>query len=163
MDIKETVVVDKNTGEVLDNKAEIIRHKKVSDDTFISVYLNDMSGLMNIKNQTELRILAWMWKLSTYPDDEFPGNCVVLGDLLMDKIEKDLNIKRQTIRNTVVNLVKTKVLIKDTKHRSTYYLNPEYFFKGKVNELPKVRQVILQYDIENESNKTKNNETQNNL
>lgn len=93
MDIKETVVVDKNTGEVLDNKAEIIRHKKVSDDTFISVYLNDMSGLMNIKNQTELRILTWMWKLSTYPDDEFPGNCVVLGDLLMDKIEKDLNIK----------------------------------------------------------------------
>lgn len=58
MDIKETVVIDKNTGEVLDNKAEIISYKKVSDDTFISVYLNDMSGLMNIKNQTELRILA---------------------------------------------------------------------------------------------------------
>lgn len=153
MDIKETTIIDKTTGEVLDSTAEITKYKKVSEDTFISVYLNDMSGLMNIKNQTELRILAWMWKLSTYPDNEFPGNCVILGDLLMDKIEKDLNIKRQTIRNTVANLVKTKVLIKDNQHRSTYYLNPEYFFKGKVQDLSKVRKVILQYDIDNQINK----------
>lgn len=81
----------------------------------------------------------------------------------MDKIEKDLDIKRQTIRNTVAHLVKTKVLIKDAKHRSTYYLNPEYFFKGKVDELPKVRQVVLQYDVENESNKIKDNGTKNDL
>ena len=58
MDIKETVVIDKTTGEVLGNKAEIIKYRKVSKDSFISVYLDDMSGLMNIKNQTELRILA---------------------------------------------------------------------------------------------------------
>ena len=153
MDIKETTVIDKTTGEVLDSTAEIIKYKKVTEDSFISVYLNDMSGLMNIKNQTELRILAWMWKLSTYPDNEFPGNCVILGDHLMDKIEKDLNNKRQTIRNTVAHLVKTKVLIKDNQHRSTYYLNPEYFFKGKVQDLPKVRKVILQYDIDNQTNK----------
>lgn len=60
MDIKETTIIDKTTGEVLDSTAEITKYKKVSEDTFISVYLNDMSGLMNIKNQTELRILAWM-------------------------------------------------------------------------------------------------------
>ncbi|MCI7442282.1 MAG: hypothetical protein MSA89_04230 [Clostridium sp.] len=60
MDIKETTVIDKTTGEVLDSTAEIIKYKKVTEDSFISVYLNDMSGLMNIKNQTELRILAWM-------------------------------------------------------------------------------------------------------
>lgn len=58
MDIKETTVIDKTTGEVLDSTAEIIKYKKVTEDSFISVYLNDMSGLMNIKNQTELRILA---------------------------------------------------------------------------------------------------------
>ena len=60
MDIKETTVIDKTTGEVLDSTAEIIKYKKITEDSFISVYLNDMSGLMNIKNQTELRILAWM-------------------------------------------------------------------------------------------------------
>ena len=60
MDIKETTVIDKTTGEVLDSTAEIVKYKKVTEDSFISVYLNDMSGLMNIKNQTELRILAWM-------------------------------------------------------------------------------------------------------
>lgn len=89
-----------------------------------------------------------MWKLSSFPDEEFPGNCVVLGDLLLDKIEKDLGIKRQTIRNTVSSLVKNKVLIKDSEHRATYYLNPEYFFKGKLTDLPKVRQVVLKYEIE---------------
>lgn len=154
MKVKQTTVINQETGEVLEDKSEIVSIKEVPKDSFINVYLNDMSGLMNIRTQTELRILAWMWKLSTFPDNEFPGNCVVLGDLLMDKIEKDLKIKRQTIRNTVSNLVKTQVLLKDDKHRSTYYLNPKYFFKGKLSDLPKVRQVVLQYVIQDE---TKNN------
>lgn len=71
----------------------------------------------------------------------------------MDKIEKDLKIKRQTIRNCVSSLVKSGILIKDDKHRSTYYLNPMYFFKGSLKDLPKVREVVLRYEINDEETK----------
>lgn len=58
MNVKNKTVIDNLTGEVLSESTEIIQIKNVSKDTFINVYLNDLSGLMNIKNQTELRILA---------------------------------------------------------------------------------------------------------
>lgn len=81
------------------------------------------------------------------------GNCIVVGDLLFDKIENDLNIKRQTIRNCLSNLAKTQTIIKDPDHRSTYYLNPKYFYKGKIDELPKTRKVILTYTEETNNDK----------
>lgn len=138
-------VVDSNTGEILEETTTIVAERKYTKDNFIYLYLNDLSGIMNIKTQTELRVLAWLWKFSSYPDDGMTGNCIVVGDLLFDKIENDLGIKRQTIRNCISGLAKTQTIIKDPKHRSTYYLNPKYFYKGKINELPKTRKVILTY------------------
>lgn len=58
MKVKQTTVINQETGEVLEDKSEIVSIKEVPKDSFINVYLNDMSGLMNIKTQTELRILA---------------------------------------------------------------------------------------------------------
>ena len=51
-------MINQETGEVLEDKSEIVSVKEVPKDSFINVYLNDMSGLMNIRTQTELRILA---------------------------------------------------------------------------------------------------------
>lgn len=42
---------------------------------------------------------------------------------------------------------KSKILVKDKKHRATYYLNPKYFFKGRLEDLPKIRKVMLEYEI----------------
>lgn len=58
MKVKQTTVINQETGEVLEDKSEIVSIKEVPKDSFINVYLNDMSGLMNIRTQTELRILA---------------------------------------------------------------------------------------------------------
>ena len=145
-------VVDSNTGEILEETTTIVAERKYTKDTFIYLYLNDLSGIMNIKNQTELRVLAWLWKFSSYPDDDVAGNCVVVGDLLFDKIEKDLCLKRQTIKNCISGLAKEQIIIKDPDHRSTYYLNPKYFYKGKIDELPKTRKVILTYTEETNKN-----------
>ena len=53
-------VVDSNTGEILEETTTIVAERKYTKDTFIYLYLNDLSGIMNIKNQTELRVLAWL-------------------------------------------------------------------------------------------------------
>jgi len=147
MEVKEKIVVDCDSGEVMEHTADIVRVRKISSDSFVNVYLDDMSGILNVKSKTDLRILAWMWKFSSFPSDECPGNCVFLCDMLMERIEKDLCISRQTIRNCICNMSKSKILVKDKKHRATYYLNPKYFFKGRLEDLPKIRKVMLEYEI----------------
>lgn len=147
MEVKEKIVVDYNSGEVVEHTADIVKVRRVNSDAFVNVYLDDMSGILNVKSKTDLRILAWMWKFSSFPTDECPGNCVFLCDMLMERIEKDLKISRQTIRNCICNMSKSGILIKDRNHRATYYLNPKYFFKGRVEDLPRVRRVLLKYEI----------------
>lgn len=53
-------VVDSNTGEILEETTTIVAERKYTKDNFIYLYLNDLSGIMNIKTQTELRVLAWL-------------------------------------------------------------------------------------------------------
>lgn len=56
-EIKEEV--DINTGEVITLRSSVSKTTKFysSQEEFIQVYLNDMSGLMNITSKTELQIL----------------------------------------------------------------------------------------------------------
>ena len=53
----------------------------------------------------------------------------------------------QSVRNVISSLVKNpkRLLIKDQKFRSTYYLNPQYFFKGALKDRPKVMKYIFEY------------------
>lgn len=53
-------VVDSNAGEILEETTTIVAERKYTKDNFIYLYLNDLSGIMNIKTQTELRVLAWL-------------------------------------------------------------------------------------------------------
>lgn len=53
-------VVDSNTGEILEETTTLVAERKYTKNNFIYLYLNDLSGIMNIKTQTELRVLAWL-------------------------------------------------------------------------------------------------------
>ena len=58
MEVKEKIVVDYNSGEVVEHTADIVKVRRVNSDTFVNVYLDDMSGILNVKSKTDLRILA---------------------------------------------------------------------------------------------------------
>lgn len=147
MKVTNKVVIDGTTGDILEDTTTIVNVKKIDSDSFVSVYLNDMSGIMNVKNQTELRVLYYMWKESTFPNDKVPGNRIVISGCFFDDVEEGVGICRQSIRNCISSLSKSGVIIKDRKNRSTYYLNPKYFFKGRLEDLPRVRRVMLEYEI----------------
>lgn len=51
-----------------------------------------------------------------------------------DTIKIKTNLAAGTIRNTITSLVKKKMLLKDSRYKAVYYLNPEYFFKGKISD-----------------------------
>lgn len=106
-----------------------------------------MAGLMNISTKSELQVLCCLWKYSSYPNDDNKGNCVIINPKVLGDIEKTTGLQIPSIRNIISKLVKSDkhLLVKDPEYRATYYLNPTYFFKGALNDRPKVMKVVLTY------------------
>ena len=152
-EIKEEV--DINTGEVITLRSSVSKTTKFysSQEEFIQVYLNDMSGLMNITSKTELQILMQLWKLSSFNGDDNSGNFIIINQKIIADLSKQINIKEQSVRNSITSLIKNKKkpLIKDPNFRATYYLNPIYFFKGALKDRPKVMEIVLQYVDSNDN------------
>lgn len=142
--------VDPETGEVYKVvDSHVISTQKIykNQEEFIQIYLEDMAGLMNISSKSELQVLCCLWKYSSYPSESEKGNCVIINSKILKDIEQTTGLKLQSIRNIINKLVKgdKHLLIKDPDFRATYYLNPQYFFKGALRDRPKVMKVVLTY------------------
>lgn len=118
-----------------------MRPKKES----IYICLENLADWLDVNTKAEIQILCCLWKYSTYVDDNNKGNCVFISKMLIADIQNVTTLKEQTIRNIISSLSKKKLLIKDTRFRGTYYLNPIYFFKGPLKERPKTTNFILSY------------------
>ena len=127
-------VIDQLTGEILEST--ITNRKKVKPDEFMQVYLHDMAGLMQIKTLGQVKVLVWLWKDSTWYEstDTYPGNKVTINKQLIDFIAGQIGLKEGVIRNAVSYFVKVGILLKDSSYRGVYYMNPIYFFKGKIGD-----------------------------
>ena len=142
----EKVEIDHPSGEIISESKTIIRNVKAKE--FIQVYLDDMSGLLNIKTKAEKDVLIWFWKFSKFPDETFSANYVSLDAILFEKITTETGLKEQSIRNTIVSLVKKDLLIKDKTKRGIYYLNKKYFWKGKISDITKNIDLNVNYNID---------------
>lgn len=145
--INKTTTINED-GEILDQRQEITQvfTKKISTEKFLQVYLNDLSGLFQLNSSTEIKLLSLMWRDSRYNDDNSDiGNIVYTIKDLKEQWVKEMGSSMGTINNTITKLVTKGLLISKPKSRSVYYLNPQYFFKGNTKDLPKVKQVLMQY------------------
>ena len=147
-------VVDTETGEITQHvTSQTITSRKFykTHEEFIQIYLEDMSGLLSITSKSELQVLCLLWKYSTYNEND-KGNCVLITPKIVNDIVTETGLVTQSVRNIISSLVKNpkKLLIKDPQFRSTYYLNPQYFFKGALKDRPKVMQIVLSYVNDNE-------------
>lgn len=133
---KTDVVVDSQTGEVKEETTTFVQYCKNKED-FIFVFLNDMSGFLNIRNGIESHILAYIWKNSTKAKDDSLGNEFVLNSSIVKRMAEYASIKEQSVRNTLSSLCKKGIIIKGKEGRGLYYLNPKLFFKGNPNEREK--------------------------
>lgn len=152
-------VVNEETGEVSTVVAshEITTQKYYTNtDEFIQVYLKDISGVIRVSSKAEIQVLAHLWKCSNYTEnDKENGNCVVLSAKVIDDIKEETGLTEASIRNLISKLSKprdygntddtTPLLIKHKKFRGTYYLNPTYFFKGKLKDRPKAIRYVIEY------------------
>lgn len=142
--------IDTETGELqpIYGQQEIKQTRiYTTKEEFIQVYLNDISGLLNIASKTELQILMILWKYSSYNEEDNKGNFVIINPKIIADISISTGVKEQSVRNALSSLIKNpkKPLIKDKQFRATYYLNPVYFFKGALKDRPKVMRYVLEY------------------
>ena len=148
MDYKEKTVIDGETGEILSASVETVR--RLSSDEFVQIYLEDMKSLMQLSTKGEIQILIWLWKASMFIEAENSiGNKVIINKQLYSLISENTGLTEGAIRNTVSVLVKKDLLIKDAKFRGIYYLNPKFFFKGKLTDRIKSFKLVLEYKMNN--------------
>lgn len=124
-------------GEIL--SAEVKTIKTVSAEQFCQIYLRDNEEFYKL-SKAESNVLAVLWYTSNYYEDKdraLPGNKISLDEELRDTAG--------TIRNTITSLVKKKMLLKDSRYKAVYYLNPEYFFKGKISDRTQIIKNIIEY------------------
>lgn len=147
MVIKENVKVNE-FGELISAEQTIV--KKVNAEEFCQVYLRDSEDFSNLSG-SEYKILVQCWLYSTYykdPQIDIPGNMVTLNAILKESIQKRTGLKDGTIRNAFSSLVKKNMLLKPDGVKGVYYLNPKYFFKGKLTERTKLIKKSIEYQLE---------------
>lgn len=141
--------VDLETGEI--NEKEIstmVIRKTVTTKEFMQIYLDDMSGLFKLQGDKEHMFMYILWKISEFNQkNSTQGNVIVALKEDKEKWATELDVTLGTVNNMITKLVNKDLLIKVS--RSKFMLNPKYFFKGFMEDQPKVVRAILEYQIKN--------------
>lgn len=128
-------------------EAEIEQVKKISPEQFTQIYLQDNDQFYTL-SKAENNVLAVCWCDSNYYEGgDLPGNVVTYNGLLVERIKSKTNLAESSIKHAFATLVKKEMLIKG-KTRGVYYLNPSYFFKGKISDRIKAIRIITTYQVE---------------
>lgn len=138
-------------GEII--SAQVKRIKKVTAEEFCQVYLRDNDEFYKL-SKAESNLLSVCWLNSVYYDDEqfkCPGNKITFDAQFKDIAAEKTGLKEGTIKNTMAALVKKDMLLKDENYKGIYYLNPKYFFKGRINDRTQIIDKVVQYQIANQS------------
>lgn len=143
---EEKTYIDIQTGEMLSRESKII--KKIKPREFIQVYLEDLAGILSLYSKGEITVMTYIWKYSTYLDEENqPGNLIKIDKLLKDKIKDSIKITDGSIRNIVASFKKKGLLLPHETTSGYYYLNPIYFFKGSLADNVKLYKKTIEYDL----------------
>lgn len=131
-------------GEVV--RQEIDIYKVVSGkDSFMRVFLEDISGCLKITRADDFKVLLSLWKRS-----EWNTGRVVIIRGIKEQIAKEIGQEKtvQVVSNSIARLHKLSILIREDT--GIYYLNPDYFFKGYDTEINKTKEYVfsIKYRVE---------------
>ena len=133
--------VDTETGEVINTSTDI-KHDKiiVNDAERFAMIFSNIIGVIDGLNGTAIKVLIFCSQ-----------NCVVntciinLGKAYRESICKAFDLKDQTVKNAISDLVKNGILIYEST--STYKVNPKYFWRGDMGERRKALKYILELEL----------------
>ena len=135
-------------GEIV--SADITQLKKVTAEQFTQIYLRDNEEFFRL-SKAESNVLSLFWLYSTYYDDPsfcFPGNKINFDKTLKEIIVNKTGLADVTVKVAVSTLVLKDMIIKDKSCRGIYYLNPKYFFKGRITDRVSSIKTSIEYKFE---------------
>jgi len=107
----------------------------------IKVYLEDMTPFYKLKGGSEFKVLIALWKRTNWNNEP-----IYIEKGVRDEIAEEINMKPQSVADTLTRLVKKDLLLKD--RRIVYKLNPVYFFKGDDSSRKEIMKVSIHYKLE---------------
>lgn len=139
-------LVDSETGEVIQQEVSTKVIKRVAQEDFIQVYLEDLAALLNVTAISEIRVLMVLWRMASFnKENDKAGNRIVLVKPIKEEIANELSLTAGTVDNILRKLLNKNLIIK--VDRTIYSLNPQYFFKGYMKDRLKVVRTTIEYHI----------------
>ena len=118
---------------------------------------NEVSVIVMLDNsefyslsKAESNVLSVAWLMSSYysdPEFKFPGNRISCDKQFRDIVHNKTGLAESTIKAAIASLAQKEMLLKDKEYKGIYYLNPDYFFKGKLSDRTKAIKQITEYII----------------
>ena len=127
--VTETVVLDKETGEVA-TMSKTSTYSVEGEPPFIKLYINAVAKLSGLPDGSKSTLFELI-KLVDY------DGRIILNAGIKRIIAKNIGVKPHTIANTLTQLIKSNIISRiDT---GIYLMNPFYFARGKWNDIMKSR------------------------
>lgn len=130
----ELSVVNNTTGEIISGVADI---RCETIDEFIMCFMSCIPQVVRLDGNT-IRVLMWCWKFSTFNPNIPEANVVTNDQAFKDRIRQEGgDMTNSTIDKAIYILHKEGMLIRRCK--GSYFLNPDYFFKGTLSNRAKLK------------------------
>jgi len=118
---KEITVQDSN-GNIKSKTVEF--NRLVENDKFVQAYVEGIKGLLDLDNKTDIRVLIALWDVA-----QWNTNKLYLIKSVKEDIAQKLGYSNSAIiDNSLGRLLKKGILVREK--RSTYYIDPNLFFRG---------------------------------
>ena len=139
--------VDPFTGEILATKI----HKTIAvnnQEDFVMTFVGSLP-LTNKLSEASLKVLNYVILNAGFAGDPPIGNIFNLNGFY-DRIIESTGLKKSAITKAFKILSEFNLLIKDKKVRGIYYVNPLYFWKGKLSDRINSIDVSYKYVLKEE-------------
>jgi len=140
--VTKTIINEENliNGE-LENKIKTTEEKKYfikaeGEEDFIKLYIKHIGLIAELPGFSS-PILFELLKFMTYSEE---GQMIFINPFVKEKICKKLKTKDGTIKNSLTELCKKRILFR--VRRGIYQVNPHIFGKGTWNNIKKLRMVV---------------------
>jgi len=140
IDLKNSKVLDTNSGEIIDNVklVGVKEDNKFKTVKFVKVFVEDLSAIFGLSS-LEYKLLFKIIQMINYE------NVLLVPKYIKDKMAKELGVNPLSVNNSIRNLTNKGLLAKLTS--GAYKVNPHYFGKGKWDNIQKV---TMTWDAEHE-------------
>jgi hypothetical protein len=129
-----TIVIDKETGEVIDTEIKEHQYLASTKEDFFMCY-SALIGVFMGMNQAEIRIFGYCLRF-------VKGLKFDISKKLRISMADEIGINERTILNTIPVLLEKNVLFKHSD--GLYQVNPRYAYQGSTSERNKALQAVFQ-------------------